>query len=259
MSLVKDIVVKPIKGDDARRFIRTHLYSGKTTANSQLHLGVFMGKRAVGCLQFGPSLDKTKLVGLVRDTPWYGFMELNRMAMINDTPRNSESRAIAMSMRLIRQQYPQIQWIVSFADATQCGDGTIYRASGFILTGIKKNTQMIRFPDGRIVARKTLDNPNHVGSGGRFGSAIAREQGAVALPGFQLRYVYFLDPTARARLTVPEIPFSRIAEVGASMYLGKPSRRSRLESETPAAQAGHEGAAMRPTGSTTDEPVWAVA
>lgn len=34
--------------------------------------------------------------------------------------------------------YP-IEWVVSFADATQCGDGTIYRASGFLLTGIREN------------------------------------------------------------------------------------------------------------------------
>jgi len=40
-------------------------------------------------------------------------------------------------------------------------------------------------------------------------------------PGFQLRYIYFLDPTARERLTVPIIPFSEIEKRGASMYRGE--------------------------------------
>ena len=35
-----------------------------------------------------------------------------------------------------------------------------------------------------------------------------------------LRYVYFIDKKWRKRLAVPEIPYSRIREVGAGMYKG---------------------------------------
>ena len=38
--------------------------------------------------------------------------------------------------------------------------------------------------------------------------------------GFQLRYIYFLDPTAKDRLTVPILPFSEIERRGAGMYKG---------------------------------------
>ena len=41
-----------------------------------------------------------------------------------------------------------------------------------------------------------------------------------SLRGFQLRYVYFLNPAARQRLTVPILPFSKIDEMGAGMYKG---------------------------------------
>jgi hypothetical protein len=41
------------------------------------------------------------------------------------------------------------------------------------------------------------------------------------LPGYQLRYIYFLNPAARPRLTVPVIPFERIKAIGAAMYKGK--------------------------------------
>jgi hypothetical protein len=40
------------------------------------------------------------------------------------------------------------------------------------------------------------------------------------IEGFQLRYIYFIDPTARQRLTVPVLPFSRIDDMGARMYKG---------------------------------------
>jgi hypothetical protein len=65
------------------------------------------------------------------------------MAFSDILPRNSESRAIAISIRLIKKNAPHIKWIVSFADGCQCGDGTIYRASGFELTAIKKNKTII--------------------------------------------------------------------------------------------------------------------
>ena len=53
-------------------------------------------------------------------------------------------------MRLMRQHAPHVQWVVSFADGAQCGDGTIYRASGFLLTGIRKNTSLWAAPDGHV-------------------------------------------------------------------------------------------------------------
>lgn len=43
--------------------------------------------------------------------------------------------------------------------------------------------------------------------------------------GYQLRYVYFIDPKYRKRLTVPELPYSAIDEMGAGMYKGENVRR----------------------------------
>lgn len=45
--------------------------------------------------------------------------------------------------------------------------------------------------------------------------------GGTIIPGYQLRYVYFIDKSYRERLTVPEIPFSKIDEIGAGMYKGE--------------------------------------
>lgn len=82
------------------------------------------------------------------------------MAFDSYLPRNSESRAIAMSIRLIKKYAPQIKWIISFADACSCGDGTIYRASNFVLTGIKENLNLAELPDGSRVHKMTLaSNP----------------------------------------------------------------------------------------------------
>jgi hypothetical protein len=204
---------------------------------------VFLGDRLEGAMQFGPSLDKRKIQGLVSDTPWNGFIELNRMAFSDRLPRNSESRALGVAFRMIRNHYPHIQWVVSFADGAQCGDGTIYRASGFALTGIKRNNQVWEAPSGerfarisltdgaskqqqqharRVVSRVTMKKGAHAITGGASMRAY-QDAGFRPIDGFQLRYIYFLDPTARERLTVPILPFSKITEMGAGMYRGQPT------------------------------------
>lgn len=230
MASAKDIVIKPISAKAANDLVKRVHYSGKHTQNSQLHLGVFLNDKLEGAMQFGPSIDKRKTQRLVSGTEWNGFIELNRMAFSDRLPRNSESRALAVAFRMIKKHYQHIEWVISFADGAQCGDGAIYRASGFVLTGIKKNVQMLRMPDGSVIAKKTLDNPQHMAAGGKFGSAAAREAGAKPLPGYQLRYVYFLNPDARQRLTVPILPFSKIDEMGAGMYKGKPKRLTEANS-----------------------------
>ena len=79
------------------------------------------------------------------------------MAFDDYLPRNAESFCIGKAMRLIKKNAPQIKWVVSFADGTQCGDGTIYRASNFVLTGIKPNKTILQFPTGDRIAAMTLE------------------------------------------------------------------------------------------------------
>ena len=155
MGDAKRIIVKPIAASDARALVRQWHYSGKVVNNSQVHLGAFLDGKCGGVMQFGPSLDKRKLQGLVSGTLWNEFIELNRMAFADWMPRNGESRCLAVAFRLLRKQYPHLKWVVSFADATQCGDGTIYRASGFVLTGIASTPYMVRLPSGEVVHRVT--------------------------------------------------------------------------------------------------------
>ena len=229
MGDAKRLVVKPISSKDANKIIRELHYSGKVAVTSKLHLGVFLDGKCGGAMQFGDPICKRNIIGLVKGTGWRGFLELNRMAFADWLPRNGESRCIAYAMRWIKKTYPHIEWVVSFADGTQCGDGTIYRASGFVLTGIKKNSTMWRLRSGEVVAdlitRQVWNDSTRRRLGFELGESwksFAERNGAVKLPGFQLRYIYFLDPTARERLTVPVLPFSEIDRRGAGMYKGKP-------------------------------------
>jgi hypothetical protein len=250
----KRLEVRPIAASDANRIVKALHYSGKVVNNSQLHLGVFLDGKCGGAMQFGPSLDKRKIQPLVSGTLWNEFIELNRMAFADWLPRNGESRCLGYAMRWIRKTYPHIKWVVSFADGTQCGDGTIYRASGFVLTGITQSMNLVKRADGEVIHKMTLEsNPTakraELGgksyyeiTGGKYNlEAYRKATGGRVLPGFQLRYVYFIDQDARNRLTVPVLPFSEIDRLGAGMYKGKTRERS-ADSGTPGNQSGRGGA-----------------
>lgn len=226
----KEIEVKPINSKAANALVRRVHYSGSVASNSQLHLGVFYRGKLEGVMQYGPPLAKRKVIGLVEDTGWNEFMELNRMAFSDVLPRNSESRALAVSFKLIKKHYPHIKWLLSFSDATQCGDGTIYRAAGFLLTQIKKNTMLLRMPDGVVVTSLTLRDGNaakekfcqRYGIPYFSGSTVKPylDAGAEIIEGFQIRYIKLLDNSCK--LTCETLPYSAIQEAGASMYKGEP-------------------------------------
>lgn len=210
MSRVKEILVKVIPSKIANDFVRKHHYSAKVVPNSKLHFGAFLDGRLHGVLSYGPSINKKGTINLVKDTGWNDFIELNRMAFDDYLPKNSESRCIAITIKLIKKQAPNIKWIVSFSDATQCGDGTIYRASGFKLVGISENTALRVNP--KTGEKMHIIQAHHKKLSQQFKTWKP-------LVGYQLKYIYLIDKNAKLNCEV--LPFSKIDEIDAGMYKGQ--------------------------------------
>ena len=215
MGRAKEILVKVISSKVANEFVKLNHYSGKVVPNSKLHFGCFLDDKLHGVLSYGTSMDKRKILPLVENSGWNNMLELNRMAFDEYLPKYSESRCIAITIKLLKKNAPHIKWILSYSDGTQCGDGTIYRASGFLLTGLKENKTILEW-EGKIIADKTLNNSNYKKLG--ISAGYAKKNGAIPLNGFQLRYIYLIDKTCK--ITVPILPFSKIDEMGARMYKG---------------------------------------
>jgi hypothetical protein len=210
MGRAKEILVKVINSKIANDFIKKNHYSKKVVPNSTLHLGCFLDNKLHGVMQYGPSINKKGTINLVKGTGWNEFIELNRMAFDDYLPKYSESRCIAVSIRLIKKNAPQIKWIISFADGTQCGDGTIYRASGFKLVGIVNNTALRLNPKTgeaiHVIQAHHLKITNEFKKWKPF-------------KGKQLKYIYLIDKNME--ITKEVLPFSEIDEQKAGMYKGK--------------------------------------
>ena len=221
MGRAKEIIVKVIPAKIANEFVRQHHYSGKVVQNSSLHFGCFLDNKLHGVLSYGSSLDKSKTIGLVEPTLWNEYLELNRMAFDEYLPRNSESRCISISIKLIKRNAPHIKWILSYADGCDCGDGTIYRAAGFYLTLIKENNDIFMLPNGNKIHSMTIKSSRPIMS--KYGSwkkyLDTEHKGWKKIKGFQFRYIYLIDKACK--ITVPILPFSKIDELGAGMYRGE--------------------------------------
>ena len=256
MGRAKEIIVKVIPAKIANEFVKQHHYSGRVAMSSIIHFGAFLDNKLHGVMSYGNPFDKRKVLHLVDGTGWNEMIELNRMAFDDYLPKNSESRCLAVSVKLLKKNAPHVKWILSFSDGSMCGDGTIYRASGFVLTSIKKNTSIMKTPKGQNFTKMSFTNKGKNGSPIKMAAIVnelkksgheIKETGAASVKqfkqagcyevtGFQLRYIYLIDKSCK--ITVPIIPFSKIDELGAGMYKGeKITRAARREN----AAVAHKG------------------
>lgn len=106
MGRAKEIIVKVIPTTQANAFVKKHHYSGKVVMNSVLHFGAFLDGKLHGVMSYGNPIDKRNVLPFVRGTKWNEMIELNRMAFDDYLPKNSESRCIAISIRLIKKNAP---------------------------------------------------------------------------------------------------------------------------------------------------------
>ena len=103
-----DYFVAQIPCATAREIIRREHYSHSVVNNSYVNLGVFLEGVIVGVLQWGYALNPARAGKVVANTTQGQYLELNRMWLSDDAPRNSESRAISYSLKYIRRACPSV-------------------------------------------------------------------------------------------------------------------------------------------------------
>lgn len=114
-------------------------------------------------------------------------IELVRMAL--NGKQESTTKAMAISLKLLKKDTPNVKLIVSYADSEQGHYGIIYQATNWFYTGFSTDTNLII--NGKREHRRTL--------GSRYGTCSAiklRERGLnvevlKTLP--KWKYIYPLD------------------------------------------------------------------
>jgi hypothetical protein len=81
------------------------------------------------------------------------LVELRRFCMVDELPKNSESRALGVMFRALRKQ--GVTRIISYADPAHGHVGTIYKATGFKYIGLTAKRKHImwkgkKYPDRNL-------------------------------------------------------------------------------------------------------------
>lgn len=198
--------VRTIDRDLANRIIIANHYSRRIYRASTLHLGVFIGGELVGVLQYGFAMNPASADSVVAGTGLREYLELNRMWLDDRAPRNSESRALAFSIRLIRRVRPEVKWIQSFADE-RCGlFGTVYQAAGFSYHG--EHRGIFWELDGEFYHNSLATN-GKTAKTPRAAHLRANLDRATRLELRQFRYLRFLKPRFAKGCRHPVRPFPK--------------------------------------------------
>ena len=173
--------------------------------NSYLHLGVFREGAFEGVLQRGYALTPARADRVVAGTVQGQYMELNRMWLSDDAPRNSESRAISYSLKYIRRACPSVAWVQSYADERCQGLGVVYQACSFLYLG--SHTSPFYELDGKVYHKLLLTAHKLTSRRGAYLAANIDRAKQISLR--QYRYIRFLKTDWIKRLRMPILPYPK--------------------------------------------------
>jgi hypothetical protein len=194
--------VCPIPTSVARAMISRHHYLHSYPGATQFSFGVFVGLRLKGALLLG--CGSAQAHRLVEGAKNIDCATLTRLWLADDLPSNSESRVIAVVLRSLRR-HTSLKFLVSYADPTVGHVGTIYQASGWLYTGLSQPVPMYDLGDGILRHNRSVStvlgtrNTSFLNSKGIEVKTVAQSE--------KHRYVYFLDPSWRGRLTAQVLPY----------------------------------------------------
>lgn len=128
--------VRPVPYQTARAFVEKFHYLGYAPPGAKANLGVFYGDRLVGVMMFGHPAARLE--------DQQHTLELFRMVLMDDCPRNSESRTLSLACKWIRRYMPEIRRLIAYADPAKGHKGTVYLAAGWRFVGMTRGDKWNR-------------------------------------------------------------------------------------------------------------------
>ena len=138
VSSPKEYDVRIVHRKDIRDFIEEHHYSHNINGLiSDYCFGMYDKEdNMVGAMIYGrmAMANQWRKYAVNEHSTGTSVIELRRLVLIDDTPKNSESYFIAKSLKWLKK-HTDVEVIVSYADPNYGHVGTVYQASNFVYLG----------------------------------------------------------------------------------------------------------------------------
>ncbi len=198
--------IKEISKDDALKMIQKYHYSNTLPKLNKYFVGFFLDDKLVGVVTLGwGTRPKHTIKRIFPSLDTKDYLEIGRMCMLDEMPRNSESQMLSQLVRWIKVNIPELKILFTWADGMVGKVGYVYQASNFIYAGysggemymkdgVKIHVRQMKsfmIPEGvkdeRITVRPTLEQ--------------MRQFNILHFKGKQYRYLLFLcDKKEKKRL-----------------------------------------------------------
>lgn len=246
----------------AAEFVLRHHYSKVMPKQTKVVLGVLKGKEGplVGIITLGWGVrPKDTIRQLFPSLDSKDYLEIGKLCVHDSEPKNTESRILALTVKWLKRNKPELKVLFTWADAIWGKPGYIYQAAnfyygGYIQTEVYMDKEGCRFHPRQLPAKLRAEGfsnkdilckksyceeceeihgwraDNEIGSR-RPCKLQLQERGWKHFFGLQFRYVYFLTGEAETLRLMEEskTPCRLMYTVGIH---GK-NRSGKVETRTP--------------------------
>jgi hypothetical protein len=202
---VREMTVGHVSVADVNEFARRWHYS-HGGGSALWRYGLFDGFTLVGVVAY--NLPSREACGVVFGPEFAAsVVHMGRLVCADDAPRNTESRLIGESLKMLAKDRPDTRAVLTYAAQDQGHLGYVYQATNAIYTGVGGRYQTYTSADGTHISTKGKSSPEGRTKLLAAGGAVAR-----ALP--RHRYVYLLGnkterKESRRLLKLPVLPYPK--------------------------------------------------
>jgi hypothetical protein len=148
--------VLPMPMDAAKNFVYENHYAKITPSTTKAAYGLMVEGRLAGVSIWGYGVRPKHTI-----RKWFPgvavleYLELNRLCLLDEMPRNSESRFLSIVTGRIRRDFPEVKVLLSWADGLRGKPGYVYQACSWLYGGFI-NSEFYTTEDGRVIHPRLL-------------------------------------------------------------------------------------------------------
>lgn len=183
-SSLSNFTIRRIDSKTATEMVVKNHYLHRR-ASTMFAFGMFDGDELIGCVIFGKPASNALCVGVCGREEASKVLELTRLWIKDGTPKNTESRLIGRSIKMLPKEF---EILVSYAEIQAGHIGTVYQATNWIYTGLSDKHVEWRL-DGKSAQHSRHLFDQHGGVNGAkafYGERLERHERPR-----KHRYVYF--------------------------------------------------------------------
>ena len=192
---------------DVSAFVKANHYS-RTHHKVVVHsFSLRMNGCLAGACLFGMAAGNLKCMTVLRghDNP-RDYLELQRLVLLDEVPKNSESQFIAWCLRWLKKN-TETKAIISFADPEHGHSGVVYKASNWIYTGRQVPARDRIYIDGKELHPKQFYNIYGTSSITKLRELLPDKEITTGPRGTKHRYVYILKTDLAPLLKFESVPY----------------------------------------------------